>query len=349
MNPFEPKEFPEEDSPSPEWIPLRWNEKKIVVGGHELVARTEDDGPCYEGKKMREEETFTTKAIQWSSSNGQIFFPTSTTVDVLSPGYYEVGNHDQLGLYFEKVPIKLDGILRLSESIPEKILNEVQTFWMKEDVYRKHDITYKRGIILYGSPGGGKSTILQMVSKDVIDRQGIVIKFTYTSLFKAGYRKLREIQPEVPIVVLMEDIDALIRSNSESEVLNILDGVDKLHKVVFLATTNYPEELGDRIINRPSRFDRRFCVEAPVEESRKKYFEFLNKETQNENVDCAGWAKKTEGFTISHLKELFVAVAILGNSFDDTLMMLKRMDIRPSSDNDRKKSVGFRSATINGC
>lgn len=312
---------------------------KLEVGNTILSSNDVDYIPS---APLREEK-FVSKSIQWSSSNGQLFFPTSTTVNELLPGYYEIGSHDSLGLYFEKTPIKLDGILKLDDSVPEAILQEVKTFWSKEEVYKQHDITYKRGMILYGAPGGGKSTILQMVSRDVIDRGGIVLKFNHPSLFKAGYRKLREIQPEVPIVVLMEDIDSIINYNSESEVLNILDGVDKLHKIIFLATTNYPEMLGDRIINRPSRFDRRFLVEVPNENSRKMYFEFLAKNVSEIDIDFQSWAKQTENFTISHLKELFVAVAILGNSFDETLKALRKMETRVSSDDDKmRKGIGFR-------
>ena len=46
------------------------------------------------------------------------------------------------------------------------------------------------------------------------------------------------------------DLDAALAVYEESEVLNILDGVDQVDKVLFLATTNYPERLSARILDR---------------------------------------------------------------------------------------------------
>ncbi|NJO18646.1 MAG: AAA family ATPase [Thioploca sp.] len=61
----------------------------------------------------------------------------------------------------------------------------------------------------------------------------------------------------------MEDLESILKSNNPSTVLNILDGVNSFDNIVFLATTNYPEELESRIKNRPSRFDRRFYIGPP--------------------------------------------------------------------------------------
>ncbi|MFK5088309.1 AAA family ATPase, partial [Klebsiella pneumoniae] len=73
----------------------------------------------------------------------------------------------------------------------------------------------------------------------------------------------------------MEDIDATLEIYNESTVINLLDGVDRVDKIVFLATTNYPEKLGTRIMNRPSRFDKRFKVGYPTDNTRKIYLEHL--------------------------------------------------------------------------
>ena len=85
---------------------------------------------------------------------------------------------------------------------------------------------------------GGASKSEVLISDEEIDYP----KAGDVDLFLAGYRALRQIQPNAPIVVLMEDLDEILKGKSsagESRILNLLDGVESTHNVVFLATTNY--------------------------------------------------------------------------------------------------------------
>ena len=278
----------------------------------------ENEQPVLPGKE------FASNSVQWSSSDGKIFIPTSTTTDKLIPGFYEIDANPNIGIYFEKIQVKTEGIIDFPDTTTNLVITEIQKFWEKEDAFKEFGLTYKRGIILWGPAGGGKTSTLQLVSRDVIKRNGIVIKFGSPGLFSQGMRRLREIQSDTPIVVLLEDMDSIIDHHSETEVINILDGVDKLDKIVFLATTNYPERLGERIINRPSRFDKRFKVGYLSEKSRKMYFEYLI-DNRKLDIDIDKWVSDTKDFSIAHLKELFVAVIVLGDKYENALATLKSM------------------------
>lgn len=201
-----------------------------------------------------------------------------------------------------------------------------------------------------GTAGIRESSTIKIVVKNVIERNGIAIEFSDRSDFINNFRALREVQPDIPVVVLMEDIDEIIRNANESRILQILDGMENLDKVVFLATTNYPERLGDRFINRPSRFDRRFKIGHPLSESRKMYLDYLFSSSKDKKligkIDIEKWTEDTEGFSISHIKELFVAVCILGESYDETLSILNTMkeeSVSSSQDEDDfyKPKFGF--------
>jgi hypothetical protein len=283
---------------------------------------------------------------QWSTSDNIHFFPTARTIDRLMPGTYDIKSSQNHGIYFEKIPVITKGILRFPETNSDKIVLEIQKFWERENIFKEYNLTHKRGVMLFGPPGSGKSSTIALVMKDVIERGGLVINFVNPSLFLAGIRKLREIQKETPIVVLMEDIDSIIQTTSESEVLNVLDGVNQIEKVVFLATTNYPERLGDRIINRPSRFDKRFKIGHPNEESRRLYLDFIiggQEKIENLGIDIDTWVKDTDNFSIAHLKELFIAVVILGDKYEDAIETLTSMreENLSSSDDDNKRKMGF--------
>lgn len=277
---------------------------------------------------------------KWNTSDGNIFTPASVVADSLPPGMYEIKTSQQIGLYFSRVNISTESILKLPDSNSSKVVKEIVTFWEKEEIFEQYELTYKRGILLWGPPGSGKTCTIKLVIDDVIKRGGIAVKFTHPEVFSEGIKMLRDIQPDTPIVVLMEDLDSTIETFDESMIINILDGVDRINKVVFLATTNYPDRLGPRIINRPSRFDRRFKIGYPTPDARKMYLEHLFRNGDEKDHDLEKWVEDTEGMSLAHMRELFAAVVILGSNYDDTIELLKAMAENISEDDD-KGSTGF--------
>jgi hypothetical protein len=313
--------------------------------GKMATMTTKDHPEYYDDQNSPEDEVSSGKLVQWSSGDGKSFFPAGETQSKLPPGVYEI-NHCDRGIYFIKIPTKTEGLIRFPQTNSDKVLMEIQNFWSKEARFLEYNLSYKRGIILWGPPGSGKSSTIQLIIEDVVKRGGIVIKFTHPNLFIAAMRSLREIQKDTPVVVLMEDIDAILEGFSESSVLNILDGVDKIEKIVFLATTNYPDKLGARVLNRPSRFDKRFKIGHPSAESRMLYFNHLiggEEKAKTMNVDLVRWVEDTEDFSIAHLKELFVAVCILGDDYAEAIEILSSMKEQIIVDDEFEKpnNIGF--------
>jgi AAA+ superfamily predicted ATPase len=281
---------------------------------------------------------------QFTTSDGSKFYPAGATVGNITPGIYDIQVDGMKGIFFQKINVKTDGLLRFPETNSEAVIDEISKFWEREENFKKYKLNYRRGLFLYGPPGSGKSSTIQLICEDVINRKGVVFKFVSPGIFSDGVRVFREIQPDTPIVVLMEDIDSIIDSFNESEVLNILDGVDQISKVVYLATSNYPERLGQRLLNRPSRFDKRFKMDHPKRNSRKAYFDHLiDEDTKKEyQIDIEKWVEDTDDMSIAHLKELFIAVCILGNSYEESIETLKSMmEYIPRSDEDNIGKIGF--------
>ena len=280
---------------------------------------------------------------QYSTIDGTSFVPAHKTTNILPPGVYEILS-TQTGIAYEKIPVKTDDLIEFPETNSELVISEIKNFWEREDVFKKYKLMFQRGIVLYGPPGSGKSSTIQMVVSDVISRGGVVLKFCHPNLFREGIRIFRKIQPDTPLIVLMEDIDSILNQYCESEVLNILDGVDQIDKVVYLATTNYPENLGERILNRPSRFDKRFKMGHPGAKSRELYFKHLIDQEAIDKFDIKikQWVKDTDKMSVAHLKELFVNVCILGNPYEEAIELLKTMvEEKISSSDDIEKKLGF--------
>ena len=279
---------------------------------------------------------------QWSTSDKRRFFPASFTENKLIPGVYEIQATPN-GYLFERIPTKTEGLIQFPDSASNEVIGEIQKFWKKEPIFRDYGLPFKRGMLLWGPPGSGKSSTIQILIRDLIEKyNGVVFNFCHPEVLKEGVRIFREIEPETPFIVLMEDIDSIIQNYNESSVLNILDGVEDFQKCIFLATTNYPERLGHRIINRPSRFDKRKKIGHPNEECRMIYFKhILNEETIKEkNIPLDKWVEDTTNMSLAHLKELVVATVILEDDYDIVIERLRNMKEIPTSDRDGRK-MGF--------
>lgn len=273
---------------------------------------------------------------QWSEVDGS-YTPVGNTHPEIEPGYYDLTSTQQ-GMFFVPVRPRTDDLIRFPDSASIKVLEGIADFWEREEVFKKYGLPFKRGILLYGPPGSGKSCTLQLVSRDVVQRGGVVITFPgSTELFLAAYRALRDIQPETPVVVLMEDFEVTLARVNESKLLNLLDGVESLHKCVFLATTNYPEQLQERVINRPSRFDFRVQVSLPNIHMRRTYLESLLQD--GDELDIERYVADTQGMSLAHVKELFVATHILGNNYDEAARRLKDMRVKVTSFDDEARDA----------
>jgi GTPase SAR1 family protein len=311
---------------------MREEDKKL----QELLKKNQSDRPDvahakkYEYTEYDEDSPIdfkTRKFVQWTTSNDQQYFPASKTCRALPPGVYDIDVLPNQGIFFNKIEVTTEGLIRFPETNSNKVIDEIQKFWERESLFLEYNLTYKRGILLWGPAGSGKTSTVKLLCHDVIQRDGVVINFTEPDLFIEGMRLVRAIQPKCPVVILMEDLDAIIEQFNESQVLNILDGVEKVERVVFLATTNYPENLGDRIVNRPSRFDKRFLIGHPEEESRRMYFEHLigNKKIEELKIDINRWVADTDQLSLAHLKELFIAVIIQGDKYEEEIEVLQSM------------------------
>jgi SpoVK/Ycf46/Vps4 family AAA+-type ATPase len=114
-----------------------------------------------------------------------------------------------------------------------------------------------------------------------------------------------------PCVVVFEDLDTLIDKRNRSFFLNEMDGFATNTGILVLATTNYPEKLDSAILDRPSRFDRKYYFELPAAKERRAYIEMWNGSLEidlrlSEKV-IAQIVEQTDGFSYAYMKELFLS------------------------------------------
>lgn len=262
---------------------------------------------------------------RWLRTDPGIFSPTGEVTDEIPPGIYQLASGNG-GPFFVPVPVRQDELMRFEDSVITEVVAEITRFWQQEERFLEHDLVYKRGILLYGPPGSGKSCTVRLIAEDVVARDGLVLLFSGPQLLVAGFRHLRERQPDVPVVVVMEDLDQLLQTYNESATLNVLDGIEMFDRVVFLATTNYPEQMSPRVVNRPSRFDRRYRIGLPNPATRRAYLELLR--GPGDEFDVEAWVRDTHQLSLAHLKELFVSTVIMGGDYDTNRRLLASMGER---------------------
>lgn len=158
-----------------------------------------------------------------------------------------------------------------------EVMKDIFTFFKPEtqDLYKSMEIAYKRGIILYGDPGNGKSAMIREIIRLVPDVTKIVINPNVSQITRILSSLINSLNGKKAIVII-EDIDSLITSRNRSEFLNILDGVDIKSGVYFIGTTNYPDQIDPAFMNRSGRFDRTYEIGNPGEETRRIFFASRN-------------------------------------------------------------------------
>ena len=282
-------------------------------------------GATKDNRGESRENRRTAEFRQWTVEPNECFRPAGPTQDILDPGVYTVGN-DNWGLYFHRVNVLTDNLINLPDTANERVLEGMRKFWKRRDRYTSYGYLYKRGILLWGPPGGGKTATVTMLSRDLLAEGGLVIFCNNPGLTSKGLAALRRIEPNRPIVCIEEDIDEMINSHGEHELLALLDGENQVDNIVHVATTNYPERLGARIVNRPSRFDERIKIGMPSSEARKVYLTHTAKGVSKKDLEK--WVLDSEGFSVAHLRELTAAVLCLDQPYAEVIARLKSMKHR---------------------
>jgi AAA+ superfamily predicted ATPase len=103
----------------------------------------------------------------------------------------------------------------------------------------------------------------------------------------------------------------LLTPQNRSFFLNELDGFAANIGIVTLATTNHPERLDPSILDRPSRFDRKYPFDLPEQPERRAYIAMWNTTLQEtlriSDASVVRLSEATEGFSFAYLKELFLS------------------------------------------
>lgn len=236
----------------------------------------------------------------------------------LPKGIYKIDYEE--GKYFiGQIKNNTDEIYKLSDKIVNTILTEIDDFWNKKDLYEKHHILHKRGLLLEGPAGNSKTSTINLIIENILNNDGLIFIVRSLREFNLLCDFLpifRQIEPNRNVITIIEDIDQLIDMGGgfDVNILDFLDGKNSINHHLVIMTSNNTTRLSEALL-RPSRIDVRFVLELPDKQTRYEYLEKkgINKDKLNE------YAEKTNGMTFAQLKELFISTEILNKDIDTAI------------------------------
>ena len=291
----------------------------------------------------REQAELIRPAKRWAT-NGDVYWQASETAETLPAGFYRTAEMPNIGYCLVSHEIMTDGLVRLPDTMGEEVLDEFKTFWSLRDRFRELGFLHKRGILLWGPPGSGKTATIMLMVADIVERLGgVVIQLEHPTLAAECLTLARRIESKRPIVAILEDLDALVQRWGESQYLALLDGETQVDNIAYVATTNYPERLDRRFVDRPSRFDTIRWIGMPSADARRVYL--AAKDPTLAGAELEEWVERTAGFSTAYLRELLILVRAFGRPLDDAIARLDEMRTRLPTNDDApdRKFAGFLS------
>ncbi len=169
----------------------------------------------------------------------------------------------------------------------------------------------KRGILLYGPPGTGKTHTIRYLASNLPGTTTFLITAEQVGLLPHYMSLARLLQPAM---VVIEDVDLIARSRDRmrsacdetmlNSLLNEMDGLKENSDILFILTTNRPQDLEAALANRPGRIDQAIEVPVPDAPSREKLVRLYGRGLKLSDTLVVEAVKRTDGVSAAFIKEL---------------------------------------------
>jgi ATP-dependent 26S proteasome regulatory subunit len=172
---------------------------------------------------------------------------------------------------------KLRDVSRNQVILPEKTLQlldrNIGGFIRQRDELRKLGLPVKKGVLFYGPPGTGKTHTIHYLASQLPDHTTLLITAEQVGLLDHYFQLARFLQPAM---VVIEDVDLIARARENmygpcdesilNKLLNEMDGLREDAAILFVLTTNRPQNLEAALASRPGRIDQ--AIEFPLPDER---------------------------------------------------------------------------------
>ncbi|MDX2106969.1 MAG: AAA family ATPase [Candidatus Melainabacteria bacterium] len=209
--------------------------------------------------------------------------------------------------------------------LPAELLNRIERQTVEVSQYsdklKKAGRKMKRGILLHGKPGTGKTLTAMYLASAMKERTVLLVTGQGQQMIQSSCSFAKWLEPSM---VIIEDVDLIAQERSSTgcntplllELMNEMDGLADDCDVLFLLTTNRPEILEPALASRPGRIDQAYEVPLPDSDCRRRLFELYGKGLvlQVENLDK--FIQRTQGASAAFISELLRKAALFAASSD---------------------------------
>jgi len=203
-------------------------------------------------------------------------------------------------------PVKLSGIrpeaLILNHDVQEAIDASIFAVLKHADTLRELGVPRKRGVLLEGNYGVGKTLIAGITAKHAVENGWTFLLVTNSDSLAYGFELAKRYGRTV---VFVEDLDQVAHNNRDSlnTILNTIDGLDaKGEEIMIIATSNFVDRI-DPAFLRPGRIDDVIHMSEPDANTRARMIQFFGGELLEPGMIPSSAILELEGATPAMVRE----------------------------------------------
>ncbi len=213
------------------------------------------------------------------------------------------------GITFHRRPVLAADDLVLPAGVLDRVHRHVAGVANHRDLLRAAGQHLKRGMLLHGPPGTGKTHTVRYLLGSLPELTAILLAGPSIQFVSEAAQMARALQPAI---VVLEDCDLVAESRDHYPgaqpllftVLETLDGLSDDADVAFLLTTNRAEVLEPALAQRPGRVDLAIEVPLPDEPARQRLIRLYARDLPFSSSALDRSAARMQGTTASFAKEL---------------------------------------------
>jgi ATP-dependent 26S proteasome regulatory subunit len=179
------------------------------------------------------------------------------------------------------------------------------------DGIRKRGLSAKKGLLFYGPPGTGKTHTLHYLAGPLPGHTTLVITADQVVLLEHYFKLARFLQPSI---IVVEDVDLIARERTQlrgsgqemrlNKLLNEMDGLREDAEIIFILTTNRPDQLEPALASRPGRIDQAIEFSLPDDIGRTKLARLYGRGLELDDAIVGTIVSRSKGVSAAFIKEL---------------------------------------------
>ena len=223
------------------------------------------------------------------------------------------------GLKVQSIELSTVKSTWLPNQLTDMLTAQINTFFADNGAfYRQHNIPYRRGILLYGKPGNGKTSFI----RHLVDKLEVPLISWQVSEYTDSdnmAQVMSMVWERAPVVLVIEDLDS-IPLHSRSTFLNSLDGLGAHEGVFIIGTTNYPDRVDPGLKHRAGRFDQTYEFTGPSREQCRLLLEHKGLHRHMTDVQFEYLLANIAGISYANVNELYVSLLLNLHHHGDMLI-----------------------------